>query len=74
MKVEWEESDIVTGRKYSKKGISEIWMIGHVTHLFGAGKYVSVSLSDGMVTDVFTKEDLAKDLTEGEYVPLELLN
>ncbi len=69
MKVIWEASDIQAGRRYGLRGCNERWIIGY----HDSSRYVSIFESDWMVTDPFTKEELAKSLTIHEYVPIELL-
>jgi hypothetical protein len=73
MKVTWEPDDITPGRRYSKKGLRERWIIGYLAELDGPSRYVSVSESDGMVTQARTKEEVARMLTQHGYLPLELL-
>ncbi len=73
MKVTWEEKDITPGRKYSKEGMGEKWIIGFLSNVDGAERYVSVSDQDGMVTAPRTKEQMAQTLTEDSYMPVELL-
>lgn len=72
MKVIWEAKDINPGRKYSKPGI-ETWIIGYMANMHSTDRYVSISISDGMVTKPKTKEDMAEDLTTSGYLPVELL-
>lgn len=72
MKFIWETGDIYAGRKYSKPNILENWMIGYMS----AGKgqqYVSVSMSDGLVTAPSSKERLAEILNYEGYIPLEFI-
>jgi hypothetical protein len=73
MKVTWEADDIVPGRRYSKKGIGEKWIIGYLSDVAGEGRYVSVSDRDGLVTSPGTKEYLANALNEEGYLPVELI-
>ena len=73
MKVIWEVKDITPGRRYSKEGIGEKWIIGYLADQNGAARYVSVSDQDGMVTASKTKEQMAIDLTECGYLPVEVL-
>lgn len=71
MKIQWEEADVVSGRKYRKPGTGETWMIGYVG---GSGRCrVSISLSDGMVTESRLASVMAQDLTDGGYWPVEFL-
>lgn len=73
MKFIWEAKDITPGRRYSKGSINEKWIIGYLLHCNMEDKYVSISDQDFMVTKGHTKEELAKILTENEYMPVELL-
>lgn len=43
-------------------------------HIDGPARYVSVSSSDGMVTEACTKEQMAHQLTDSGYLPIELLS
>ena len=70
MKYQWTADDIIVGRRYSTPGIREEWMIGYLSGVLGPAKYVSISLSDGMVTSPNTREELAKMLTEYGYSPV----
>lgn len=70
MKVTWEAKDINTGRRYSKPGIGEEWIIGYISGMDGPARYVSVSCQDGMVTGPLTKDQLAQVLTENGYLPV----
>jgi hypothetical protein len=60
MQVTWEVEDITPGRRYGKKGIGETWIIGYICAMDGPARYVSVSDHDGLVTEVGTKEQLAR--------------
>ncbi len=73
MKVTWEAKDITTGRRYSKPGIGEKWIIGYISDIDGPARYVSVSDQDGMITTPRSKEQMAQVLTENGYLPEELL-
>ena len=73
MKVTWEADDIKPGRRYSKPGIGEKWILGYISDMDGPARYVSVSDQDGMVTEPRTKEQVAQVLTENGYLPVELL-
>jgi hypothetical protein len=68
MKFVWEDSDIVVGSRYSREGVREVWMIGYLPAL-DERRYVSISLSDGMVTHPLYKHEMALSLTGQEYVP-----
>jgi hypothetical protein len=71
MKFTWEASDIYANRKYSRKGIQEVWMIGYYPG--SKDQFSSISLTDGMITPLKSKEEMAKELTSEKYVPLEYL-
>lgn len=73
MKVIWEEKDIRPGRRYSKPGIGETWIVGFLADATTECASVSISAQDGMVTGPRTKEQLAQLLTEQGYLPTELL-
>lgn len=73
MKVTWEAKDIWPGRRYSKPGIGEQWILGYISDMDGPARYISVSDRDGMATDPRTKEQIAQLLTEHGYLPVELL-
>jgi hypothetical protein len=73
MKLIWEPKDIKAGLRYSREGIEEVWTIGYLSYAETDVKYVSVSDQDGRVTAPSTVKHLAAKLTEGEYVPVELL-
>lgn len=73
MKVEWEESDIKPGRRYGKPLTAERWVIGFLAGSGNNARFVSISLSDGMVTKPSTLAGLAATLNEGGYQPEELL-
>lgn len=73
MKVTWEASDIKAGRRYSKPGISEIWMIGYLAGADEPNRWVSISSEDGMVTLPYTREQMAESLTNAEYLPVEVM-
>jgi hypothetical protein len=73
MKFQWESKDIKPGRKFGRVGIDEIWMIGYLVEA-GYTRYVSVSMSDGMVaTPSCNKENMASFLTENRYEPIEFM-
>lgn len=74
MKFHWESTDIRAGRKYSRPTIKEIWMVGYLSNVHDDRRYVSISMSDGMVTVPYSAEELATTLTDGRYVPIEFLN
>lgn len=74
MKVTWEEKDIICGRTLGKEGLNEQWLIGYrVTPPGDYKRYVTISLSDGLVSDPSTKEHLAGMLTDHGYLPKELM-
>lgn len=73
MKFIWEESDIKTGRMYSRVDINENWMIGYRSYAVEEARFVSISMVDGMVTAPLNKNEMADMLTRGGYVPIEFL-
>lgn len=73
MKVIWGPNDIISGRRYSRDGLAEKWIIGCLSTAESDERYVSVSELDGMVTNPHTKEQLAAMLTENAYLPVEIL-
>lgn len=75
MKFIWEESDIKTGRIYTRPDIHEDWMIAYLSDIDpdNLAKYTSVSLSDGLIIKASTREDMAQMLTENEYIPKEYI-
>lgn len=73
MKVIWEEADIKPGRTYGKPTIKERCIIGFIASEDSEKRYVTTSLSDGMVGPPHTKRELAISLTESGYLPGELL-
>jgi hypothetical protein len=77
MKVIWEESDIFAGRRYTKLGTTEIWLIGYRVDITApknaAKRYIQISLSDGMCCAEGTAAQLAPALTEQGYIPIELV-
>lgn len=73
MKIIWEEGDITPGRRYSKVGLGENWIIGFLQDAMRDARYVSISDRDGMVTLPCTKQEMAVMLTREGYLPVELL-
>jgi hypothetical protein len=77
MKVEWQADDIKPGRRYGKPDTKERWLIGYVAGTecleTPSKRYVSISLSDGMVTQSLTAADMAAVLNKYGYQPEELL-
>jgi hypothetical protein len=82
MKFIWEAEDIKPGRYYYRndKGHgADMGYLASVTHKIGwradasiesEDHYVSIAITDGMVTKLKTKQEFADMLNEGEYVPL----
>lgn len=73
MKVTWEAKDIESGVRYSRHGIGEVWMIiREPGQALGVPtNFLSVSLKDGFCGSVpKTADAKAHDLTEGEYLPM----
>jgi hypothetical protein len=73
MKIEWEESDITCGRRVSSPSGKETFLIGYAASTASQKRFVTVSLLDGMVTDLKTKLEVAKVLNDGKLIPIELL-
>lgn len=73
MKFIWEPEDVRTGRTYSRRDIGETWLIGYLPHEESSAHFVSVSMSDGLVTLPKTRDALAQTLTSEGYVPSEIL-
>lgn len=76
MKITWEENDIYVGRRIGSFAHSEQLIVGYVAEQSSKepDRYTIVSLTDGMVNIGHTKASIAKILTDGNYVPVELLN
>lgn len=73
MKFIWEEQDIEVGKRVTKPGTNEVWIIGYITNpTVDSIKNVLVSLNDGMVAGPQTIPEITRWLNEG-YVPEELL-
>lgn len=70
MRIIWEAKDIKGGVRFGGVG-SETWMIGWPTGK--AGFFVTISLSDGLVTDPALPADIAQRLSQNGYLPIELL-
>lgn len=72
MKVKWEAKDIKAGRRIAcGSGAAEQYIIGY-TVTKGEKDYCMVSLTDGLVMERKTREQLAVSLTEGSYIPYEM--
>lgn len=76
MRFIWEESDIQVGRKISKIGIQETWMIGYLPAKGSQEHYTLVSMSDGMVAQEqgLSVPDLLVLLNKDCMLPTEILN
>lgn len=73
MNVIWEPDDIVVGRKVGTKGCGEKWAIGYLASAADNARFVMISTVDFMVDNPKTKTELAQSLTNGGYLPEELL-
>lgn len=73
MRFVWEENDIICGRKFGKKGVSERYIIGYGYPEKLNKVYYIISLQDGLVSDSGSASSLASDLTQYGYVPFEYL-
>ncbi len=76
MKVVWEESDIVAGRRLQKPdcGITGSWIIGY-DPTQNVHRYALIAVSDGMIRMLGTKQDVVEHLNKlelGELLPVEL--
>lgn len=68
----WEASDIEAGRVV-KKSPGTTLLIGWAVHIAGPKRYLLIDPRDGAVFDTrYTKEGLAKYLTEQNYGPVGL--
>jgi hypothetical protein len=72
MRIEWEADDIICGRRVGHPDRSEQHMIGYLANVGALDRYVLISLSDGMVSDRYTKEMLAARLNSSAERPVEL--
>ena len=74
MKIKWEAKDIKGGEKVTKPNISEVWMIGYTPSMSEKGNdHQMVSMSDGCVCQVHSKQAMADMLTKERYIPVEFL-
>ena len=74
MKFIWEKEDIIMGRRYSKKGIGESFIIGYLVEPSQRDSLIcSISLLDGNVITYSSKEILADILTQEGYHPYEIV-
>ena len=74
MKCIWEEKDIRTGRRYSRPGLGEDWIIGYLSAADNDRRYCSISTADGLVTAPRSKREFADHLTKEDYLPVELIH
>lgn len=74
MKVTWEDDDIISGRRFGRKGIKEVHIIGYIVPKEGKNIITVTSLEDGNVWYQGTAPFLAMILNENDYLPVELLN
>lgn len=72
MKIEWTADDIKAGRTVGKPDRTERWMIGYFAARTGFDRWTLVSLSDGMVTEPVTKEQMADRLNASSELPCEI--
>lgn len=77
MKVTWEKTDIVPGRRVTKAyENAEVWLIGYDPehHSSDDERLVLISLNDGMLSfKNQTREQIAVTLNSGEYQPVDLI-
>lgn len=72
MKVEWEQVDIIAGRKTGHPRRQERWMIGYIPNT-GKNNWTLISLSDGLVDGPRSQLQLAAQLNSMCELPAELL-
>lgn len=74
MKVIWERDDVKVGLVVGHPSIKERLLIGYLSrNSSSTGPHVVVSLSDGMVQEPMTKQEVAQLLTSGGWLPVALL-
>lgn len=74
MEIKWDAEDIVTGVRVRKPGTNEAWILGFFDSAPGRDdRFAMVSLLDGMICELRTRESLAQDLTDGGYQPCALI-
>jgi hypothetical protein len=74
VEIKWEADDIVTGVRVRKPGNNEAWIIGFFDGTPDHDeRFATVSLQDGMICELKTREGLAQDLTDGGYQPCALI-
>ena len=77
MKFVWEEKDIQAGVRYSREGISEVWIISWMVQDVGPNHaeylWSSTSLEDGMTTPGSDKANMVRMLNEAAYVPVKFM-
>lgn len=70
MKVQWERDDIRPGRIVGIRGRKERWLIGYIG---AGGDYALVSLSDGMICEKMSADQMAAALNKSGEIPAEYL-
>ncbi len=75
MKVQWEAGDIQAGRTVGNPNRGERWMIGFLSghHSKSTPAWTLNSLSDGMVRNMGSAQQLADSLNAAEEFPAELM-
>lgn len=74
MRVTWEADDIKPGRVVGKPDRRERWMIGYGAWTQSDIRYSLISLSDGQICTLQSKQNLAEQLTLSGELPVELLS
>ena len=73
MKYEWEEQDIIVGRRVESPNRSEQYMIGYDPSSISSNNLILVSLLDGMMTtSSISKGNMAIHFNECKMIPMSL--
>jgi hypothetical protein len=74
MKIIYEASDIEVGKVYGKDGYDgHSIMVGYYPESDEIENYVIINLSDGCISVQRSKFEVAKYLTDNDYIPEEIL-
>lgn len=74
MKIEWQPDDIQAGRRIGHPNRGEQWMIGYEAGMRSdEPRWRLVSLSDGIIGPMLSREDMALRLNDSGELPTELL-
>lgn len=74
MKISYEQKDINPGQRYGKPGVEERWIVGYSPGAEEQQRYAMISLADGIIASRGTRADIADTLSDGEYLPAEVLD